>query len=68
MSLIAPESEAFLDSYFRSKRMAESFKASLYGQDLSKWPARTVDAFDVIEIEAARAEQALSAPAGSDED
>lgn len=43
--------EATLNQYYRSKRVSESTGAPLYGPDLSKWPARVVDAIDVIEVE-----------------
>lgn len=58
MSLITARSNELLQMFVRSKRVKEASGAALFGQDLSRWPAWAVDAFDVCELESIRYENA----------
>ena len=43
-----PQVAEFIQLFARAKSMRE-FGASYYGADLNKWPARTVDAFVILQ-------------------
>jgi hypothetical protein len=60
VSYITPESRELVQIYLRSTQMKKSQGASLYGPDLNRWPARTVDAFTCLESERIRTENAQS--------
>lgn len=47
--------------YARAKTMRE-LGASMYGGDLSKWPAKTVDSFMLIQEESARVDRLSVSP------
>lgn len=59
VSLITPESSAWVDLYVRSRILA-SMGIGLYGPNLSQWPIAAVDAFTLLELERTRADRLLS--------
>ena len=59
VSLVTPEAIEWVELFHRIRRARESTGASLYGPELAQWPARTVDAFNFMEAERVKIEQAL---------
>ena len=58
MSLITPRAVELVQIFARSRHAKEGGGASLFGPDLSKWPAWAVDAQVVIEQERIKQENA----------
>jgi hypothetical protein len=58
VSFITPRSRELVEVFMRAKRLTESSGASMFGPDLSAWPAWAVDSFDVLERESIRYENA----------
>ena len=57
-SRIDEATRAGVEQFARAKRMKEAAGAAPWGPDLSAWPAREVDVFDLLELEHARTEAA----------
>jgi hypothetical protein len=51
VSLISPQSAELIQVFSRARHAREGGGATLFGPDLSKWPAWAVDALVVIEQE-----------------
>jgi hypothetical protein len=51
VSLISPESIQVVEAHGRARIANQSCGAQMYGPDLSRWPARDVDALVLIETE-----------------
>lgn len=57
-SLITPESIATLEIVNRNRHVREASGCSIFGSDVSRWPAKFVDALELIEIERIRVDNA----------
>ncbi len=51
VSLISLESLAWLDDYYRARRAKEAFGSPPHSGGLEAWPARDLDALDLIQME-----------------
>jgi hypothetical protein len=51
MSLITPAAITIVEQHARARTAHQACGAQMYGPDLSRWPARTVDALVLIETE-----------------
>ncbi|MCC6591609.1 MAG: hypothetical protein IT168_33290 [Bryobacterales bacterium] len=51
VSLITPESKRLVEVFERADFAHQGSGAALYGTDLSRWPARAIDALVVIQQE-----------------
>ena len=58
VSRIDEATRAGVEQFARAKRMKEAAGAAARRPDLSAWPAREVDLFDLLELESARTESA----------
>lgn len=58
VSRIDEATRAGVEQFARAKRMKEAAGAAAWGTDLSAWPAREVDLFDLLELEHIRTENA----------
>jgi hypothetical protein len=58
VSRIDESTRAAVEQFARARRMKEATGAAPWGPDLSAWPAREVDLFDLLELEHARTENA----------
>lgn len=57
-SRIDEGTRADVERFVRAKRMREAAGVTPWGADLSVWPAREVDLFDLLEMEERRTEAA----------
>lgn len=51
---VSDQSQEMVQLFARSLQMKEAAGASLFGNDISKWPSRLVDAFVVLQGESTR--------------
>lgn len=58
VSRIDESTRAAVEQFARARRMKEAAGTAPWGPDLSAWPAREVDLFDLLELEHARTEAA----------
>jgi hypothetical protein len=58
VSLITPRTSEFINIWLRSTNVHESTGSSLYGPDLSEWPSRMVDVFEILETERRKVDNA----------
>lgn len=60
VSFIVPESVELVQHYFRARSVHEAFGASLYGSDLSEWPAWAVYMTAALEEERIKYQNAVN--------